>query len=68
MAPGTFAKSIRLGGAPHWRSLATQSHPRNIVMKSQVKTITKSAIKNNSDGSESSIIGRHRKPIGPFRT
>ena len=35
---------------------------------SQVKTITKAAIKNNSDGSESSIIGRHRKPIGPFRT
>ena len=58
MAPGTFAKSIRLGGAPH---------PKNIVMKSQVKTITATAHKNNSDGSESSIIGRHRKPIGPSR-
>ena len=58
MAPGTFAKAIRLGGAPH---------PRNIIMKSQVKTRTKSSIKNNSDGSESSIIGRHRKPIGPSR-
>ena len=58
MAPGTFAKSIRLGGAPH---------PKTIVMKSQVKTITKSTLKNNADGSESSIIGRHRKPIGPSR-
>ena len=58
MAPGTFAKAIRIGGAPH---------PRTIIMKSQVKTITKLAIKNNSDGSESSIIGRHRKPIGPSR-
>ena len=64
MAPGTFAKAIRLGGAPH---------PRNVIMKSQVKTITKSdsarssTLKNNADGSESSIIGRHRKPIGPSR-
>ena len=58
MAPGTFAKAIRIGGAPH---------PRNIIMKSQVKTITATAHKNNADGSESSIIGRHRKPIGPSR-
>ena len=53
MAPGLHAKQIRLGGP-------SVPHPSQ-VLKNKLSC-------SSTSGGDSSIIGRHRKPIGPVRS
>ena len=52
MAPGLHAKQIRLGGP-------SVPHPSQVI---------KNKLTCSTTGADSSIIGRHRKPIGPIRS
>ena len=73
MAPGNFAKRIKIIGLAGGSSLTNRlggpsvPHPSQVQSKIIRAAPTFSAALSSTSG-ESSIIGRKRKPIGPGQT